>query len=157
MCDHCSKTLARRLSKKGDLLISQRVEGIVGFRAHDDPRRGRQATGICIHPGATLSFTDLSYRNSATFPLLVDGRWRTLGGRCTGGEKTARFVKINLDIPSASHDALELPSGALIPLNSLLLDQITCVMAQPLLPEKEAPAATAVVYDLAKYRKKARA
>jgi hypothetical protein len=63
------------------------------------------------------------------------------------GERLARFRQVNLEKPTAHHDALEFANGEIVLVNRLVLGQIATVLQLP----KEAVRATAAAETSTKH------
>ena len=123
MCDYSLQHVASRPAKVGDKLISS------GFK--DTSSRGFTAEGdcntaICLLPGTELAF-DKDIAVASWFY-----RWVYYTVRL------ARFRQVELDDRIAHHDALELPDGTIVKLNSLELGQTATVLQLPAAPKTEA-------------------
>ena len=94
MCDYSLNFVASRPARVGDKLVSTRFRNSVtrGFAAIGEPN-----VAVCLLPGTEVAF-DRDVECGAVF-------------RRSLGQQVARFRQVNLDQPTAHHDALEFPDG----------------------------------------------
>ena len=117
MCDYSLEHLASRNARVADRLVSSNFLNTLtrGFAAKDDPN-----TAVCLLPGTELVFdTPPRYRSGAWF------------GKKSAPTTLARFRQINLTVPHAHHDALELTDGTIVPLTRLMTNQWATVLQLP--------------------------
>ena len=92
MCDYSLHLVASRPARVSDKLVSTR------FRAsptHGFASIGEPDVAVCLLPGTEVSF-ERDVECGSAF-------------RRSLGQKVARFRRVNLDQPTAHHDALEFP------------------------------------------------
>jgi hypothetical protein len=118
MCDYSLHHVASRPAKVGDKLVSTTFAGSItrGFAAVGEPN-----VAVCLMPGTELAF-DRDVESDATF--------RFLPARRTRG-RVARFRQVNLDQPTAHHDALEFPDGQVVLVTALCEGQYATVLQLP--------------------------
>jgi hypothetical protein len=118
MCDYSLQHVASRPAKIGDVLVTARfAEGLTGgFSGVGEPN-----VAVCVLPGTEIAF-DQEIERYAVLPLF---RSRKLG------TQVARFRRVNENIPSVHHDALELPGGKTVLLTLLRPGQRAKVLQLP--------------------------
>ena len=119
MCDYSLEHVASRPAEVGDKLITTAFPNSItrGFSAVGSPE-----TAVCLRPGTELSFEqDVEYG-------------RLFGIRKKLKERTAIFREVNPDIAHTHHDALEFPSGKIVMLSVLVIDQVATVLQLPAQP-----------------------
>jgi hypothetical protein len=125
MCDFSLQAVKSRAAVVNDkLVVTDFGTGTRGVASIEDP-----TTAVCLLPGTELAF---------------DEEITSLGMYMGPGEKTnatvARFRQLNKDKLMTHHDALELPDGRTILLNSLVTGQKATVLQLPAAPKTEAEA-----------------
>jgi hypothetical protein len=118
MCDFSLEFVASRPARVGDKLVSTRFDNSFtrGFAAVGEP-----GVAVCLLPGTELAFQKPveCKRGFGVLPnLVIEGT-------------VARFRQINMDKPSAHHDALEFPNGQVVLLHNLVEGQHTSVLQLP--------------------------
>jgi hypothetical protein len=118
MCDYSLHHVASRPAKVGDKLVSTAFVASItrGFSAVDEPN-----VAVCLMPGTELAF-DRDVESDAAFRFLPSRKAR---GR------VARFCQVNLDQPTAHHDALEFPDGQVVLVTALCEGQQATVLQLP--------------------------
>jgi hypothetical protein len=121
MCDYSLQHVASRPAKVGDELVTTRFHNSItrGFAATGEP-----GVAVCLLPGTELAF-ETAVECDPAFGLLPNRKL---------GEKVARFRHVNLEQPSAHHDALEFPSGQIVLLTRLCEGQRATVLQLPSSP-----------------------
>src|SRR5215475_4977390 len=115
MCDYSLHFVASRPARVGDKLISTRFRNSVtrGFAAIGEPN-----VAVCLLPGTEVAFErDVEF--GVAFGLFCN---RSLK------QKVARFRQVNLDQPTAHHDALEFPDGKIALVTDLCEGQHATVL-----------------------------
>jgi hypothetical protein len=122
MCDYSLEHVASRPAAVADRLIVTRFRHTVtrGFAAVGD-----MDTAVCLRPGTELAFDD-EIRYERVLSL-----WRT-----TTASRVARFRQVDVDVPHAHHDALELADGTMVLLTHLVPGQWATVLQLPSTPQK---------------------
>ena len=116
MCDYSLHNVKNRPAKIGDKLTTHFFQsGTRGFCAPED-----KSVALCVLPGTELSFAD-EVRRERTWP------W----SKGTITHRTAIFRKINKEVPSTHHDALEFPDGQIVLLTFLEVGQQATVLQLP--------------------------
>lgn len=116
MCDYSLHNVKNRPAKIGDKLTTHFFQsGTRGFCAPED-----KSVAVCVLPGTELSFAD-DVRRERTWP------W----SKGTITHRTAIFRKINKEVPSTHHDALEFPDGQIVLLTFLEVGQQATVLQLP--------------------------
>ncbi|HUN95568.1 MAG TPA: hypothetical protein VMU69_04940 [Bradyrhizobium sp.] len=117
MCDYSMHSVASRLARVGDKLITKSFTTTTrGFAAVEHPK-----VAICLLPGTELAFEkDVEWYR----PFKMFRRKEHLG-------KLGRFRQINLEKRHAHHDAIEFPSGKVILLTLLCERQRAKVLQLP--------------------------
>jgi len=116
MCDYSLHNVKNRPAKIGDKLTTHFFQsGTRGFCAPEDT-----SVAVCVLPGTELSFAD-EVRRERTWP------W----SKGTITHRTAIFRKINKEVPSTHHDALEFPDGQIVLLTFLEVGQQATVLQLP--------------------------
>jgi hypothetical protein len=116
MCDYSLNNVKNRPAKIGDKLTTHFFQsGTRGFCAPED-----KSVAVCVLPGTELSFAD-EVRRERTWP------W----SKGTITHRTAIFRKINKEVPSTHHDALEFPDGQIVLLTFLEVGQQATVLQLP--------------------------
>ena len=118
MCDYSLHDVASRPAKTGDKLISTHFTTTI-TRGFADPSEPRVA--VCLLPGTELAFEN-EVKCDAALRFLP--KWKS-------EHKIARFRQVNLDRPSAHHDALELPDGQIVLVTNLTEGQRATVLQLP--------------------------
>jgi hypothetical protein len=122
MCDYSLRHLSSRPAKVDDKLVVSKFTstisiGFVSPEATNMP--------VCVMPGTELAFAD---------DIAQAGNWVGLGEKRYPFQ-TARFRQINLEHHYMHHDALELPDGTQILLQSLKPGQTLTVLQLPAAPQ----------------------
>jgi hypothetical protein len=119
MCDYSLHFVASRPARVGDKLISTRFRNSVtrGFGAIGEPN-----VAVCLLPGTEVAF-ERDVECDAAFGLLRNRSFK---------QKVARFRKVNLDQPTAHHDALEFPDGKIALVTDLREGQRATVLQLPM-------------------------
>jgi hypothetical protein len=122
MCDYSLEHVASRPAAVADRLIVTRFRHTVtrGFAGAGDMN-----TAVCLRPGTEIAF-DSEVRYERMLSL-----WQT-----TTASKVARFRQIDLEVPHAHHDALELADGTIVLLAHLVEGQWATVLQLPSAPLK---------------------
>lgn len=122
MCDYSLHSVATRPAKVGDKLVSTRFPNAItrGFSAVGEPD-----VAVCLLPGTELAFERNVERDAA---------FRFLPNRSTM-QKVARFRQVNIDQPTAHHDALEFPDGQIMLVTQLCEGQEATVLQLPALSQ----------------------
>ena len=130
MCDFSLQAVASRPAKVGDkLVVTNFHRGTTGFADATD--NAIEQTAVCVLPGTELAFDKPACKAS--------GNWM-IGFSDKAFDSVARFRQINLDKPHTHHDALEFPSGEIVLLTELKVDQTATVLQLPAAPRTEAEA-----------------
>jgi hypothetical protein len=120
MCDYSLHNVKSRPAKIGDKLTTHFFQsGTRGFCAPEDTR-----VAVCVLPGTELSFAD-DVRRERTWP------W----SRGAIKHRTAIFRKVNEEVPTTHHDALEFPDGQIVLLTFLEVGQQATVLQLPVTGE----------------------
>ena len=120
MCDYSLEARQSRPAVMGELLKSSGFPGTLsrGFCSVDDP-----AVAVCLRPGTELGFSEA---------IAWQGLWHSLVNAFKrNGSRTAIFRKVNLDLPTTYHDALELADGTMVLLTHLRPGQTARVLQLP--------------------------
>ena len=120
MCDYSLNFVASRPARVGDKLVSTRFRNSVtrGFAAIGDN------VAVCLLPGTEIAF-ERDVECGAVFRLFRN---------CSLRQKVARFRQVNLDQPTAHHDALEFPDGKIALVTDLCEGQHATVLQLPAQP-----------------------
>jgi hypothetical protein len=118
MCDYSLHHVASRPAKVGDKLVSTKFVNTVtrGFTAVGEP-----GVAVCLLPGSELAFED----NVTCEPAFAALPKRRIG------QNVARFCEVNMDQPTAHHDALEFPDGQIVLVTRLTAGQVATVLQLP--------------------------
>ena len=122
MCDYSLQSVASRPAKVGDKLVTTRFGNFItrGFAAAGEPN-----VAVCLLPGTEIAFhDDIELEGGLRFIKEWTREKRT-------GERVARFRKVHTDQPTTHHDALELPSGAIVLVTRLCEGQYAKVLQLP--------------------------
>jgi alpha-ketoglutarate-dependent taurine dioxygenase len=141
MCDYSLRHLASRPAKVDDKLVVSKFHNSISIGFVDAAAAYEKINEVvCVLPGTELAFGDNITQAASGHPGYGDKEH---------AHNTARFRQINLENPHTHHDALELPSGAMILLHSLKPGQTATVLQLPATPktaeEAEAQARLEVV------------
>jgi hypothetical protein len=122
MCDYSLHNVATRPAKVGDKLMTTTFPNTVtrGLCAVGEPQ-----VAVCLMPGTELAFeqeAESAHPFAWLFPRLGFGKI---------GAHVARFRQINLDYPTAHHDALEFANGKVVLVNVLRPGQRATVLQLP--------------------------
>ena len=126
MCDYSLESVASRPARVGDRLKTSGFKNTPsrGFADVNDPD-----VAVCLLPGTEVVFDrDAEY----------DGRLRFFGPAPVGAS-AARFRRVNENMNTHHHDALEFANGKLVLLTQLRVGQMATVLQLP--AEKEASTA----------------
>jgi hypothetical protein len=117
MCDYSLDFVASRPARVGDKLVSTRFRNSVtsGFAAIGGPD-----VVVCLLPGTEVAF-EREVECGAAFRRRL-------------GQKVARFRQVNLELPTAHHDALEFPDGEIALVTDLCEGQHATVLQLPAQP-----------------------
>jgi hypothetical protein len=133
VCDYSLHNVASRPARIGDKLISTKFSQSItrGFAAVEEVH-----VAVCLMPGTEIAFD----ANVECEPTLLGG----LFGTKKIGQRLARFRKINTEVPTAHHDALEFPDGKVVLITRLCEGQRATVLQLPATrradsAEKQAP------------------
>jgi hypothetical protein len=118
MCDYSLHHVANRPAKVGDKLVSTTFAASItrGFTAVGEPN-----VAVCLMPGTELAF-EREVESDPSFRFLPARRSR---------DRVARFRQVNLDQPTAHHDALEFPDGQILLVTQLCGGQHATVLQLP--------------------------
>ena len=119
MCDYSLENVSSRLAVIGDRLITSHfpTTNARGFASVEGP-----STAVCLLAGTEIVFThEPKYWRPALF-------WSR---KATASSKVARFRRIDLDVPSTHHDALEFSDGLVVLVTHLLPGQRAAVLQLP--------------------------
>jgi hypothetical protein len=122
MCDYSLHNVATRPAKVGDKLMTTTFPNTVtrGLCAIGEPQ-----VAVCLMPGTEVAFdqeAESAHPFAWLFPRLGFGKI---------GAHVARFRQINLDYPTAHHDALEFANGKVVLVNALRPGQRATVLQLP--------------------------
>jgi hypothetical protein len=131
MCDYSLYYASTRPAVVGDKLKVHSFGTTTAFAAEDD-----SGTAVCLLPGTEVAFAApiQSYETVGC----DDGRspgWYKTEKVTTHQSAVARFRQINVDKPLQHHDALEIPSGEVILLTLLTVNQLATVLQLPAAPK----------------------
>lgn len=118
MCDYSLQHVASRPAAAGQRLVTSRFHGSM---THGFTDLGEPAVAICLLPGTEIAF-DRAAKEEPNYPLMPKRRI---------GERVARFRQVELDQPTAHHDALEFANGEIVLLTRLVEGQIATVLQLP--------------------------
>ena len=123
MCDYSLEHIESRAAKVGDQLVTTTFSNALtrGFAAQNDP-----TVPVCLLPGTEVVF-DRDVERDHTLGFIPTDKM---------GENTARFRRINPDLPHVHHDALEFPSGRIVLLTRLVAGQRATVLQLPVTEPK---------------------
>jgi hypothetical protein len=121
MCDYSLNFVASRPARVGDKLVSTRFCNSVtrGLAAIGEPN-----VAVCLLPGTEIAF-ERDVECGAAFRLFRNRSLR---------QKVARFRQVNLDQPTAHHDAVEFPDGKIALVTDLCEGQHATVLQLPAQP-----------------------
>jgi len=119
MCDYSLHFVASRPARVGDKLISTRFRNSVtrGLAAIGEPN-----VAVCLLPGTEVAF-ERDVECGGAFGLFRSRSFK---------QKVARFRQVNLDQPTAHHDALEFPDGKIALVTDLGEGQRATVLQLPM-------------------------
>ena len=122
MCDYSLHNVATRPAKVGDKLVTTSFANTVtrGFCAVGEP-----SVAVCLMPGTEVAFeqeAESAHPFAWLFPRLGFGKI---------GAQVARFRQVNLEYPTAHHDALEFANGKVVLVNALRPGQRATVLQLP--------------------------
>ncbi len=134
MCDYSLDHVANRPAKIADRLVTTRFATSItrGFTAVDDPQ-----TAVCLLPGTEIAF-DQNVECEPNFAIGLLPNKKI-------GQRLARFRQVNLDRPTAHHDALEFPDGQIVLLTRLCEGQTATVLQMPASGRAPAPAESTTI------------
>ena len=120
MCDYSLHQVATRRAQVADQLVTTKFpESITrGFAAVGQPD-----VAVCLLPGTEVAFErDVECEPSFGIGILPTRKL---------GQRLARFRQVDLDNPTAHHDALEFPNGQIVLLTRLCAGQRATVLQLP--------------------------
>ncbi|MGE0037447.1 MAG: hypothetical protein AB7S93_17660 [Xanthobacteraceae bacterium] len=120
MCDYSLHQVATRQAQVADQLVTTKFpESITrGLAAV-----GRPDVAVCLLPGTEVAFErDVECEPSFGIGILPTRKL---------GQRLARFRQLDLDNPTAHHDALEFPNGQIVLLTRLCAGQRATVLQLP--------------------------
>jgi hypothetical protein len=121
MCDYSLHQVASRPAKVADKLVTTEFSNSItrGFAAVGQPD-----VAVCLLPGTELAFDDnVQYERAIR-----------LFGKVHVDHKVARFRQVDMNNPSAHHDALEFPNGEIVKVTRLIAGQAATVIQLPAQP-----------------------
>jgi hypothetical protein len=121
VCDYSLHNVASRPARIGDKLVTTKFSQSItrGFAAV-----GEAQVAVCLMPGTEIAFD----ANVEREPAFLSGFfWNK-----KIGQRLARFRKINTEVPTAHHDALEFPDGKVVLLTRLCEGQRATVLQLPI-------------------------
>jgi len=133
MCDYSLEYVASRSAAVADRLVSTTFSNTItrGFAAANDVN-----TAVCLRPGTEIAFErEVEYEHPVTH--VVTRLPATV----------ARFRKINPEDRCSHHDALEFPTGEIVPLTRLMPGQYASVLQLPADPIAEKEHSEADIVD----------
>jgi len=115
MCDYSLANVSSRPAVVADHLVTTSFSNSItrGFACSTDLQ-----TAVCLRPGTEIAFVQ-------------EPRYRKLFWRRTAPSKLARFRKIDPEIVTTHHDALEFADGTIVLVTHLLPDQHATVLQLP--------------------------
>lgn len=118
MCDYSLEQVVSRPAAAGQQLMVTRFSPFMtrGFAEIRNP-----GVAICLLPGTEVAF-EAAVKAEPNYPLMPKRRI---------GERLARFRQVDLEKPTAHHDALEFANGEIVLVNRLILGQIATVLQLP--------------------------
>ena len=118
MCDYSLDFVASRPAKAGDQLVTTSFNSSLtrGFATVGEPK-----VAVCLFPGTEIAFEK---------EVECDSVFKALRKQKVGA-KVARFRQVNTDQPSVHHDALEFPTGQIVPVTKLCEGQEATVLQLP--------------------------
>jgi hypothetical protein len=125
MCDYSLHLVASRPARVGDKLTTTAFSNSTtcGFAAIDEPN-----VAVCLLPGTEIAFEREVEFDHAFRRLLPSLRFGKVGA------KVARFCQVDLNRPTAHHDALEFPNGQIVLVTRLTRGQHATVLQMPASP-----------------------
>jgi hypothetical protein len=122
MCDYSLHNVATRPARVGDKLMTTGFANTVtrGFCAVGEPN-----VAVCLMPGTEVAFgreAESAHPFAWLFPRLGFGKI---------GAQAARFRQVNVEYPTAHHDALEFANGKVVLVNALCPGQHATVLQLP--------------------------
>jgi hypothetical protein len=120
MCDYSLHNVASRPARIGDKLITTKFSNSItrGFAAVGEPH-----VAVCLLPGTEIAF-DVNVQCEPTFLGSFFSHKKV-------SQRLARFRKINMEMPTRHHDALEFPDGQVVLLTRLCEGQHATVLQLP--------------------------
>lgn len=127
MCDYSLKHLASRPATVDEKLTVSKFHNSMslGFVNEKDT----SVVAVCVLPGTELAFEENIKQGNSFLGIGF--------GSKEYEHKTARFRQINPDNPYTHHDALEMPDGIVVLLNSLTVGQTATVLQLPATPKTQ--------------------
>lgn len=126
MCDYSLEYVVSRPAKVGERLVSTVFRSSI-TRGFASPENAEVA--VCLLPGTELVF-DEGIKTEHPLGFFPINNLK---------EKTARFCRVNPEVAHAHHDALELPSGKIVPVTRLVPNQYVTVIQMPVMASGEKP------------------
>jgi hypothetical protein len=119
VCDYSLHNVASRPARIGDKLVTTKFSQSItrGFAAV-----GEEQVAVCLMPGTEIAFD----ADVVCEPAFLSFLWKK-----KIGQRLARFRRINTEVPTAHHDALEFPDGKVMLLTRLCEGQRATVLQLP--------------------------
>lgn len=129
MCDYSLHQVATRQAQVADQLVTTKFpESITrGFAAVGEPD-----VAVCLLPGTEVAF-EWDVECEPTFGIGILPTRKL-------GQRLARFRQVDMDNPTAHHDALEFPNGQVVLLTRLCAGQHATVLQLPASAQRAAEA-----------------
>lgn len=129
MCDYSLHQVATRQAQVADQLVTTKFpESITrGFAAVGEPD-----VAVCLLPGTEVAF-ERDVECEPTFGIGILPTRKL-------GQRLARFRQVDMDNPTAHHDALEFPNGQVVLLTRLCAGQHATVLQLPASAQRAAEA-----------------
>jgi len=129
MCDYSLHQVATRQAQVADQLVTTKFpESITrGFAAVGEPN-----VAVCLLPGTEVAF-ERDVECEPTFGIGILPTRKL-------GQRLARFRQVDMDNPTAHHDALEFPNGQVVLLTRLCAGQRATVLQLPASAQRAAEA-----------------
>jgi len=134
MCDYSLHQVATRQAQVADQLVTTKFpESITrGFAAVGEPN-----VAVCLLPGTEVAF-ERDVECEPTFGIGILPTRKL-------GQRLARFRQVDMDNPTAHHDALEFPNGQIVLLTRLCAGQRATVLQLPASAQRAAEVAKAQI------------
>jgi hypothetical protein len=137
MCDYSLHAVASRPARVGDKLVTSKFPrtDTRGFSAIGEPD-----VAVCLLPGTEIAFDTALPPNFRILRMCAGKLRNIMSGEKTVIQEVGRFRYVEIENPTAHHDAIEFPNGEVMLLTGLRPGQRATVLQLPARPKARTPA-----------------